>query len=88
MFSSRVMGLKLLPTTVLHHRHTGEIVISLLLMQDLIAVVSLIVIAGTVRTISRRSQSGRVLSAARSAFPCKPEIRVTSNSEQAETDEQ
>ncbi len=46
MFSSTVMGLKLLPMTVLHHRHTGEIVISLLLLQDLIAVVSLIVIAG------------------------------------------
>jgi len=46
MFSSTVMGLKLLPMTVLHHRHTGEVVISLLLMQDLIAVISLIVIAG------------------------------------------
>ncbi|MFP6815619.1 MAG: cation:proton antiporter, partial [Pseudomonadales bacterium] len=46
MFSSTVMGLKLLPTTVLHHRHTGEVVVSLLLMQDLIAVVALIVIAG------------------------------------------
>ena len=46
MFSSTILGVKLLPTTVLHHRHTGEIVISLLLIQDLIAVVALLVLAG------------------------------------------
>ena len=46
MFSSTILGIKLLPTTVLHHRHTGEIVISLLLIQDLIAVVALLVLAG------------------------------------------
>ena len=46
MFSSTILGIKLLPTTVLHHRHTGEIVISLLLIQDLIAVVALLVFAG------------------------------------------
>lgn len=45
-FSSTIIGLKLLPTTVLHHRHTGEIVISLLLIQDLIAILALVVIAG------------------------------------------
>ncbi len=28
MFSSTIIGLKLLPTTVLHHRHTGEVMIS------------------------------------------------------------
>jgi Kef-type K+ transport system membrane component KefB len=33
------VGLKLLPTTVLHHRHTGEIMISILLLQDVIAIV-------------------------------------------------
>ncbi|WP_455202996.1 cation:proton antiporter domain-containing protein, partial [Kaarinaea lacus] len=32
MFSSTIIGLKLLPTTVLHHRHTGEIIISVLLL--------------------------------------------------------
>ncbi|MHB8744507.1 MAG: cation:proton antiporter domain-containing protein [Sulfuricaulis sp.] len=38
MFSSTIVGLKLLPTTVLHHRHTGEIMISILLLQDIIAI--------------------------------------------------
>jgi len=45
-FSSTIIGLKLLPTTMLHHRHIGEIVISLLLIQDLIAILALVVIAG------------------------------------------
>ncbi len=41
MFSSTIIGLKLLPTTVLHHQHTGEIIISILLLQDIIAIVIL-----------------------------------------------
>lgn len=44
MFSSTIMGIKLLPTTVLHHQHTGEIMISILLLQDLIAIVVLLII--------------------------------------------
>ena len=44
MFSSTIIGLKLLPTTVLHHRHTGEIIISILLLQDLIAIVILLIL--------------------------------------------
>lgn len=47
MFSSTIIGIKLLPTTVLHHRHTGELVVGLLLLQDLIAIITLLVIAGT-----------------------------------------
>lgn len=43
-FSSTIIGLKLLPTTVLHHRHAGEIIVSVLLMQDLIAIFVLIVL--------------------------------------------
>jgi len=43
-FSSTILGIKLLPTTVLHHRHIGEIVISLLLVQDLLAIVALLFI--------------------------------------------
>ncbi|MFT5574113.1 MAG: Kef-type K+ transport system membrane component KefB [Cryomorphaceae bacterium] len=43
MFSSTIIGLKLLPTTVLHHRHTGEVIVSVLLLQDLIAIVVLLV---------------------------------------------
>ncbi|MGH8503430.1 MAG: cation:proton antiporter [Gammaproteobacteria bacterium] len=44
MFSSTIIGLKLLPTTVLHHRHTGEIIISVLLLQDLIAIIILLLL--------------------------------------------
>ncbi len=44
MFSSTIIGLKLLPTTILHHQHTGEIMISILLMQDLIAIIFLLII--------------------------------------------
>jgi len=42
MFSSTIIGLKLLPTTVLHHKHTGEVIISVLLLQDMIAIVVLL----------------------------------------------
>jgi Kef-type K+ transport system membrane component KefB len=44
MFSSTIIGLKLLPTTVLHHQHTGEIIVSILLMQDIIAIVILMLL--------------------------------------------
>ena len=44
MFSSTIIGLKLLPTTVLHHQHTGEIIISILLLQDIIAIVILMLL--------------------------------------------
>ena len=43
-FSSTILGVKLLPTTVLHHRHVGEIVISLLLVQDLLAIIAILLI--------------------------------------------
>lgn len=42
MFSSTIIGIKLLPTTVLHHRHTGELVVGLLLLQDIIAILVLL----------------------------------------------
>ncbi len=44
MFSSTIIGLKLLPTTVLHHQHTGEVMIGVLLMQDLIAIFVLLIV--------------------------------------------
>lgn len=47
MFSSTIIGLKLIPTTVLHHQHTGEIIISVLLLQDIIAIVLLLVLEGS-----------------------------------------
>ncbi len=52
MFSSTIIGLKLLPTTILHHQYTGELVISILLLQDLIAIVALLVVKGMSQAIS------------------------------------
>lgn len=46
MFSSTIIGLKLLPTTVMHHQKTGEIVISILLLQDIIAIFAMLLIHG------------------------------------------
>ncbi len=42
MFSSTIIGIKLLPTTILHHQHTGEVMISVLLLQDIIAIAVLL----------------------------------------------
>jgi Kef-type K+ transport system membrane component KefB len=44
MFSSTIIGLKLLPTTILHHQRTGEIVISILLLQDIIAIAVMMIL--------------------------------------------
>jgi Kef-type K+ transport system membrane component KefB len=44
MFSSTIIGLKLLPTTILHHQRTGEIVISILLLQDIIAIAAMMLL--------------------------------------------
>ena len=44
--SSTIISLKLLPTTVLHHRHTGEVIISILLLQDLLAIAALLLLHG------------------------------------------
>ncbi|MBS0290385.1 MAG: cation:proton antiporter [Proteobacteria bacterium] len=53
MFSSTIIGLKLLPTTVLHHQQIGEIVISILLLQDIIAIFVLLLLhAGHAGTLS------------------------------------
>lgn len=46
MFSSTIIGLKLLPTTVLHHKRTGEVMISILLLQDVIAIAVLLFLEG------------------------------------------
>jgi len=46
MFSSTIIGLKLLPTTTLHHKHTGQVIISILLIQDLIAIIILLLLQG------------------------------------------
>lgn len=43
--SSTIIGLKLLPTTVLHHKHMGELMVGLLLIQDFIALFILIALS-------------------------------------------
>jgi len=48
-FSSTIVGLKLLPTTMLHHQRTGEVIISILLLQDLLAIVLLLIVQGSSR---------------------------------------
>ena len=49
MFSSTIIGLKLIPTTVLHHQHTGEVIISVLLLQDIIAIFLLLALESSSR---------------------------------------
>lgn len=42
IFSSTIIGIKLLPKAALHHRQIGEIVLGLLILQDVIAVLALV----------------------------------------------
>jgi Kef-type K+ transport system membrane component KefB len=60
MFSSTIVGLKLLPTTVLHHRHTGEIMISILLLQDVIDIVLLLVLQAGIGQHALLADVGRL----------------------------
>lgn len=46
MFSSTVIALKLIPTTSLHHKRTGEVMTSVLLLQDIMAITVLLFITG------------------------------------------
>ena len=50
MFSSTIIGLKLLPTTALHHRHVGQVMISILLLQDILAIGILLSLEGLSHT--------------------------------------
>ena len=45
MFSSTIVSLKLIPTTKLHHHHIGEVMISVLLVQDIIAIILLVLVS-------------------------------------------
>ena len=45
MFSSTIVSLKLIPTTTLHHKHRGEMMVSVLLMQDVIAIVLILMLS-------------------------------------------
>ncbi|KOR31954.1 sodium:hydrogen antiporter, partial [Achromatium sp. WMS3] len=46
MFSSTVVGLKLIPTTTLHHKRIGEVMTSILLLQDILAIIVIIFVTG------------------------------------------
>ena len=45
-FSSTIIALKLLPTSTLHHQRMGQLIIGILLLQDLIAIILLLVLQG------------------------------------------
>lgn len=44
MFSSTIIAIKLLPTTVLHHRRIGELIVGILLIQDMLAILILLIL--------------------------------------------
>ena len=46
MFSSTIIGLKLIPATTLHHKHRGEMIVSVLLLQDVLAIIIILLISG------------------------------------------
>jgi Kef-type K+ transport system membrane component KefB len=46
MFSSTIVGLKLIPTTTLHHKHRGEMMVSVLLLQDILAIIIILLMTG------------------------------------------
>ena len=50
MFSSTVISLKLIPTTTLHHKHIGEVLISVLLFQDILAILLILFLYGSSQT--------------------------------------
>ena len=65
MFSSTIIGIKLLPTTILHHQHTGELMISVLLLQDIIA----IIVIFALEVIAQKSTSANHLWVTIAGFP-------------------
>lgn len=63
MFSSTIIGLKLLPTTALHHRHVGQVMISILLLQDIFAIGILLFLEGFSQTDMEWMQIGMLAAA-------------------------
>lgn len=59
MFSSTIIGLKLLPTTALHHQHMGRVMISILLLQDIIAIIVLLLMQAYGSTGSALREMGK-----------------------------
>jgi Kef-type K+ transport system membrane component KefB len=66
MFSSTIIGIKLLPTSVLHHQHTGELMVSVLLFQDIVAIIILTILHTAVLQDAVAKEMIFVLI----AFPC------------------
>ncbi len=66
MFSSTIISIKLLPTTVLHHRHAGELMIGLLLIQDLLAIFVLIILFSS----SAGALDAQAIGTAMVSLPC------------------
>jgi Kef-type K+ transport system membrane component KefB len=62
MFSSTIIAIKLLPTTVLHHRHIGELMIGLLLLQDLLAILVIMVLLSRTPGASSDGGGGLIVS--------------------------
>jgi Kef-type K+ transport system membrane component KefB len=60
MFSSTIIGIKLLPTTALHHRHVGQVMISVLLLQDIIAIAILLFLEGATQAGVEWHQVGKL----------------------------
>lgn len=61
IFSSTIIGLKLLPTLALHNKPIGETIISVLLLQDLLAIVMLLLVHGAHLTGSKWADLGLTL---------------------------
>lgn len=61
MFSSTIIGIKLLPTTALHHRHSGELMVGMLLMQDFLAIFVLLLLISDISGGAGMLQLGRSL---------------------------
>lgn len=63
MFSSTIIGIKLLPTAILHHQHTGELVISILLLQDIVAIFAILLIEIFADHVASIGHIGLIISA-------------------------
>ncbi len=61
MFSSTIIGIKLLPTTVLHHKHSGELMVGLLLFQDFLAIICLMILLSSASGSVDIAQFGQTL---------------------------
>jgi Kef-type K+ transport system membrane component KefB len=61
MFSSTIIGVKLLPTTTLHHQRVGRVIVTILLYQDLLAIAALLLLEGYAAGASPTAEIALVL---------------------------